>query len=170
MIQNKGIWIAAQIADKLDKHLIMAGSGVTGYGDGWVEADGLRMEGNLSYVGAVAGKARTDLMRKADAVLSPTLYIEPFGAVAVEAQLCGIPAVTTDWGAFPGTVVNGLNGYRFRTLTEGVEAVKKSARLDPMTIANHARSKYRLDAIAPLYDNWFQRLDGLRDKGWMGDY
>ncbi len=168
MIQNKGIWAAAAIADKLDKHLIMAGSGVTAYGDGWVEADGLKMEGDLTYVGPVSGQARTDLVRRADAVLAPTLYIEPFGAVAVEAQLCGTPAVTTDWGAFPETVTNGVTGYRFRTLREGVEAVKKAVDLDPMEIATHARGKYRLDVVAPLYDNWFQRLDGLRDEGWMG--
>ena len=170
MIQNKGIWIAAQIADKLGKHLIMAGSGVASYGDGWVEADGLRMEGNLSYIGTVAGRARAELMRRAEAVLVPTLYVEPFGAVAVEAQLCGTPPITTDWGAFPETVINGLTGYRFRTVQEGIDAVRESAQLDPMTISSHARAKYRLEAIAPLYDNWFQRLHGLRDKGWMGAY
>jgi hypothetical protein len=169
MIQNKGIWVAAQIADKANKHLVMAGPGVTNYGDGWVEADGLRMEGNLSYIGTVGGRARSDLIRKAAALLAPTLYIEPFGGVAVEAQLCGTPAITTDWGAFPETVTNGLNGYRFRTLKEGVEAVEKSADLDAMTIANHARAKYQLATIGPQYDSWFQRLDGLRNKGWMGD-
>jgi glycosyltransferase involved in cell wall biosynthesis len=139
MIRNKGIWPAAMIADKLNKHLVLAGSGVTGYGDGWVEADGMKLEGNLTYVGTVGGQARTDLMRKADAVLVPTLYIEPFGAL--EAQVCGTPAITTDWGAFPETVGNGLGGYRFRTLKEAVEAVAKAKELDPMTIATHAREK-----------------------------
>ncbi len=168
MIQNKGIWAAAAIADKLGKHLVMAGPGVTAYGEGWVEADALKIEGDLTYAGTVGGRARADLMRKADAVLVPTLYIEPFGAVAVEAQLCGTPAITTDWGAFPETVINGVTGYRFRTLKEGVEAVKKSAELDPTEIARHARATYQLSAIAPLYDNWLQRLDGLHTNGWMG--
>ena len=38
------------------------------------------------------------------AVLCLTSYLEPFGCVAVEAQLCGTPVISTDFGGMVETV------------------------------------------------------------------
>lgn len=167
LIDGKGLDIAADIARNAERKLIVAGSGMSEYKKGKLTCeDGTIIEGNIEYVGTVGWETRTKLMHGAAALLSPTKYIEPFGAVAVEAQLCGTPAITTDWGAFPETVINGLSGYRFRTLKEGVEAVEKAVALDRSAIAQHARETYQLDAIAPLYDAWFKRLATLHQGGW----
>jgi glycosyltransferase involved in cell wall biosynthesis len=96
----------------------------------------------------------------------PTLYLEPFGGVAVEAMLCGTPVITTDWGAFTETVKHGVTGYRCHTLAEFCKAAEDVDTLKPHMIANHAISNYSMKAVAPKYTAYFEKLMTLWDKGW----
>jgi glycosyltransferase involved in cell wall biosynthesis len=105
-------------------------------------------------------------MAGAVATLVPTMYVEPFGGVAVEAMMAGCPALTTDWGAFTETVEEGVSGYRFRSLREGVAAVEAAAELDRERVRARAEERYSLEAVAPLYERWFSQLGTLRGAGW----
>lgn len=163
---SKGPQVAAEIARASGRRLIVAGSGVTEHVLGRIVGDQCVLEGDVEYVGVAGVDERNELMRRAHAILVPTRYIEPFGAVAVEAQMCGTPAITSDFGAFRETVDQGVSGFRFRTLAEGVEAVERASDLDHELIRSRAIYHYSLDAIGPLYDRWFQQLDGLRRGGW----
>lgn len=166
--RRKGPHIAADVAKAAGRKLLIAGSGVTMDG-GRIVADGGQLvieDDHVEYVGVVGVQERNELMGKAHALLAPTTYIEPFGAVAVEAQLCGTPALTTDWGAFPETVQEGLTGFRFRTLGEAVEAVEQAGDLDPETIRWRALKRYGLEAVGPMYHRWFKQLDTLWGDGW----
>jgi glycosyltransferase involved in cell wall biosynthesis len=105
-------------------------------------------------------------MSRARAVFVPTIYIEPFGNVAVEAQGCGTPVICTDWGAMTETVVHGVTGFRCRTFQEFIDATLLVQALDPRAIRDHARDNYGLEAIAEKYDRHFKRLLTLWDDGW----
>jgi glycosyltransferase involved in cell wall biosynthesis len=105
-------------------------------------------------------------MGGAAATLMPTIYVEPFGGVAVESMMCGTPVVTTDFGAFTETVVEGVSGYRFQTLQEAVDRTVLAMELDREAVRQHAVDLYSLDAVEPLYDRWFTNLDGLWGEGW----
>lgn len=152
MEQRKGVQIASDVAKELDMPLLMAGDGPTipDYGE---------------YLGKVGPKERTKLMAGAKVLLAPTIYIEPFGCVNVEAQLCGTPAITTDWGAFGETVINGMTGYRCHTIGEFCWAVENSDSLDRERIREIARRRYSFNAIAPQYESYFGRLETLRGNG-----
>jgi glycosyltransferase involved in cell wall biosynthesis len=146
------------------RKLLIAGSGVTHAEPGRIKGDHVVIEGDhVEYVGPVGVLERNELMGLAHALLAPTTYIEPFGAVAVEAQLCGTQAITTDWGAFTETVASP---FRFTTLEEAVSAIRRAAELDPAATRAAALSRYSLEAIAPLYDDWLRRLDSLWSDGW----
>lgn len=170
LIGQKGITTAARVSAATGIPLVVAGPGGTSWGDGWVKYDDGGQAGveapDLEYVGAVGVEERARLMGGAIATLVPTVYVEPFGGVAVESMMTGTPVVTTDFGAFTETVQEGLSGYRFQTLQEAVDGTIAAAELSRFQIRDYALDRYSLEAVAPKYDRWFSNLDGLWGEGW----
>jgi glycosyltransferase involved in cell wall biosynthesis len=133
---------------------------VIGHGDESLVTHG------AEYVGTVGQQERNDYMSRASVLICPTLYVEPFGSVAVEAQLCGTPVVSTDFGGFVETVEHGKTGYRCKYLGEFVKALRDAPTLDPRYIRDRAVANYSLGAVAPLYQAYFERLMLLWGDGW----
>lgn len=151
---GKGEQIAADVCKALGQKLIVAGAGAT-------------PPAGTEYVGTVGPEQRGKLMSRARALFAPTEYIEPFGNIVPEAQACGTPTITTDWGAFTETNVDGLTGYRCRTFGEFLQAAKDVEKLDPALIRKHAIDNYSLGVIGAKYERYFQRLhQTLWGGGW----
>jgi glycosyltransferase involved in cell wall biosynthesis len=104
-------------------------------------------------------------MAHAKALFLPTLYLEPFGYVVIEANMSGTPVITTPFGAFSETVKDGFNGYKCYTHREFVEAAKHIDKIKPANCRQWAM-KYTLDETVPLYKAYFTRILDLVGKGW----
>lgn len=111
------------------------------------------------------GRAKTETIGAARCVLAPTLYVEPFGYVAVEAQLCGVPVLTTDWGAFAETIAHGHSGFRCRTLAEFLEGMRLAPSLDRAAIRARAVERYSIDAVTPKYVRYFEFVWHVHTNG-----
>ena len=118
------------------------------------------------FLGPVIGKARGPLMGGALATMMPTNFIEPFGGSGVEGMLCGTPLISVDYGAFTETNIQGVTGFRCKTLRHFVEAIENAHTLDRSRIANMARAKYSLQTCAKQYDAAFRQLGELFGEGW----
>ena len=152
LIDRKGYSIAQQVCEKLGKRLILAGPGEhVGYGE---------------FVGEVNPTERAQLMAGAIALFAPTIYVEPFGTVHIEAQACGTPVISTDWGVFTETITNGVNGYRCRTFGEFASAATACLALDRKAIRRDALARYGMDTVAVQYEKYFERLSTLWGDGW----
>lgn len=157
LIERKGVEVAVNVARATGMTLFLAGDGDYRPGEG---------EPNIEYVGSVEPGQRAAMMGEARCLLAPTTYIEPFGGVVVEAALCGTPAITTDWGAFPETVVQGYTGWRCRRLGEFIWAAEHAADLERSACRTRAEHLYSTEAIAPRYEAYFAHLETLRSGGW----
>lgn len=148
-IEQKGLAVVRELAQRYE--VVTAGQG--GPIDG------------IEWRGVVTGAEKADLLAGARALLCPTTYIEPFGGVAVEAMMSGVPVLASDWGAFTETV-GPEDGFRCSTLQEWVDGAEAVDKLDREQIAVGARARFSTEAIAPLYDRWLARCDQLHRNGW----
>ncbi len=151
-VRGKGINTVLEIAKRTKTPVVVAGAEkVTGE--------------YVDYVGYADTNKRGILMSKAKALLAPTLGIEPFGGVVAEAQLCGTPVITTDWGAFTETVEQYKTGFRCRTIEQFVGACGMVDKLNYIYIRNRARDLFSTETAAKQYERYFQRLKQYIDAG-----
>ncbi len=149
----KGAPLACRIAEAAGVKLVLVG-----YGD----PVGLTYGENL---GSVSDAERNRLLAGARAVLMPTRYIEPFGQVAAEAQLCGTPVIGPDYGAYVETIEHGVTGYRCSTLGEFVDAVDRARTLDRAYIRRRAVRLWSLETAVDSYRRYFARLERIERGG-----
>jgi glycosyltransferase involved in cell wall biosynthesis len=155
----KGLYIIKEIARQTNMKVIICGDGdPSPFLDPEIT--------NLEYLPAVTGTARSELLRNAYAMLCPTRYIEPLCNSGIEAQLCGTPIITSDYGAFSEIMVHGYSGYRCHTLGDYLEAIKLVPNLNRRAIASTARAKYNLQNVGAQMDKIIRQVEMLGGKGW----
>lgn len=122
VVEEKGVHLAIQATERLGKKLIIAGPGSLqslGY---------VKTPDHVTMFGVADAEQRKQLMRKAKCLIGLTHYVEPFGNMVIEANLSGTPSITTDWGGFTETVVEGKTGYRvrdFKSLLTAMNSIDK---------------------------------------------
>lgn len=163
MHKGKGLHTAIDIARRTKQRLIVAGYGALD--------DGIKIENStyVTFVGAVTGRGKAQLLSKAKAVLCPSHFLEPFNAVQIEAQMSGTPVISTDWGAFAEYNPHGLTGYRCKSLEQFCYAATHTHELDPFAIRKWAE-RFSLEKIAPHYTDYFRTVsECYGGEGWFAN-
>jgi glycosyltransferase involved in cell wall biosynthesis len=160
MIKRKGIHVATDIIKAVGGHLKLAGQG------SFTNAPSTGGE-IIEYVGFADVEKRRQLLSKAKALIMPTLYIEPFGGVAIEAMLSGTPVISSDWGVFPETVLHGVTGYRCRTLEQFCWAARNIDNISPEVCRKWALENFSIERVGQMYQEYFEMVSTLWNKsGW----
>jgi len=150
LIHRKGIAVAVEACRALGKKLVIAGQPDD------IEKPRIDFP-HCEYVGYVGPEERTRLMGDAIATFVPTQYLEPFAGTHVESMLCGTPVITTNFAVFTDTVINGVNGYRCRTLNDFVQAAKLAPKLDRKKVRKSAE-RFLMPNIQNDLERWFRDL------------
>ncbi len=155
IIRKKGVELARQVCKEIGAKLVIAGQ----RGDEEVDISGAEFFGHADI------EQRKELLAGAKAVFVPTQYIEPFGGVAVEAMMSGTPVITTDWGAFTETNIDGVTGYHVRTFGEAVWAAQHAGDLDPKKIRQWAVENYSMERVKWLYQAYLEQVYAVFEHG-----
>jgi len=163
IIHRKGYGVAIDVAEHTGVRLLLAGQGVNEYDKEtrvMVTDEGERrtLPPNVEYIGFADSKRRSELMSNAIAVFTPTLFREPFCGVAVEAQMCGTPVITSSYGAFAETVEQGRTGIRCHTINDYVVATRMVPTFDTEYIRDRAHAMFSAHNVALVYEKWLQDL------------
>jgi hypothetical protein len=115
---------------------------------------------NIKYKEPIHGEERSEYLGSCVAVLCLSKYLEPFCGVAVEAQLCGTPVISTDWGAMVETIEQGITGLRGHTLADYCHGVQMAldGKFDRKYIHDRAVRLYDMYNVARQYDYVFRSV------------
>lgn len=98
---------------------------------------------------------------RASALVFPIRWSEPFGLVMAEAMACGTPVVTTNWGAAPEVVADGLTGFRRDTTEDLAEALRHIGDLDPSACRARVQERFSAEAMVAGYEAVYARAARL---------
>ena len=151
---RKGYQIAVDACQSTQSRLKIAGVGdIPSYGE---------------YQGMVGPEQRGELMANAVGVFTPTLYIGPFEGVSVEANICGTPVITTDWGSYSENVIEGFNGFRCKSMRDFRRAMDLCVDVDRQAIREWAIERFSTESVGAQYEEYFERLATLWGPGFYG--
>ena len=153
--RHKGVHVAVEAVAHLPPEYVLWVTGDTGdpvATDYLSElrrlAERLGVTSRVRFIGARRDVHR--MMAAADVVIVPSVWDEPFGLVAAEAQLLGTPVVASRRGALPGVIDGGRAGLVFdperpESLAEAVQGLATDlalrARISKAALAR-ARERY----------------------------
>jgi len=152
---DKGITLAIDLAAKVGKRLKVCGQGnllSLGYNT---------IPEHVDFIGYVGVEERKKIMSKAKCLIMPTIYMEPFGCVAIEAMLSGTPILTNDWGGPGENNVHGVTGFKCRTFEQFEWAARNIHLIDPKNCREWAEKNFSFDKVGHMYEDYFQSLQGI---------
>jgi FkbM family methyltransferase len=152
---DKGITLAIDLAAKIGVRLKVCGQGnllSLGYD---------KIPDHVDFIGYVGVEQRKQLMSKAKCLIMPTLYMEPFGCVAIEGMLSGTPILTNDWGGPGENNIHGVTGFKCRTYEQFEWAARNIHLIDPKKCREWAEKNFSFDKIGHMYEDYFQSLQGI---------
>ena len=152
LIESKGINIFLELA----KHFPHKRFVIAGQGDLSEITNDIPL--NVEYVGYAHLEDRKKLLANAQAVISPTLYIEPFGLTTIEASLSGTPVITTSWGGYTTNVIEGVTGFRCSSIQEFVDAINKLDTINPK-LCRKFGEQFTAERVVDSYIEYFNKIN-----------
>ena len=148
----KGIEIVLEMAKRTGIPLRIAGPNLLG--------DELfqMLPRNADYIGVINSEERKVQLSKAIALVCPSMYLEPFLGVHIEAGFCGTPVITTNWGAPVEYCKHGITGFRCQTGEQFLWALQHVHQIRPESCRIWATSNFSMDRIGITYHEYFQVL------------
>jgi glycosyltransferase involved in cell wall biosynthesis len=78
----------------------------------------------------VGGADKESFLGRAEAMLFPIEWPEPFGLVMIEAMACGTPVIAFRRGSVPEVVTEGVTGFVVEDAAGAVVAVERVSTID----------------------------------------
>jgi len=114
----------------------------------------------VRYLGPAGGKARTDALGRARALLHLINFDEPFGLSVIEAMACGTPVIAMRRGSMPELIEDGVTGFLVDTLDEAVAAIGRIDEIDRAAPRRAVMERFTVDRMADDYVALYHRILG----------
>jgi glycosyltransferase involved in cell wall biosynthesis len=112
----------------------------------------------VEFVGEVGGAAKEAFLGRAQGVLFPIEWPEPFGLVMIEAMACGTPIVAFCRGSVPEVMMDGVTGFVVDDVAGAVEAVARIQGLDRRACRAVFEARFDAPIMVRNYLDVYDRL------------
>jgi len=165
----KGIHLLADVCKQNNIPLDIAGDD-THFGgqDGFVKSVKNMADGKLiKYIGCISNEEKVRRMTAARAVFVPSVFHEPFGLVASEAQACGTPVIVSDLGGLKEQITQ-MTGQVFHQFHEIPELCRRVTDTDkkaqtPFCLRN-VQEKFTAEKMCDRYQVMYNEI--LEGREW----
>ena len=154
----KGLEIVFDLAEATDTHIKIAGPGD-------INNIGLRVPKQVEFLGIADHDMRRYLLKYAKFLICPSLYLEPFLGIHVEALFAGCPIITVDFGAPQEYCLDEVTGFRCMNMDDFMYAVRNIHKIDPAVCRQHSL-EFTMKRAAISYHEYFHRVLRNNVSGW----
>jgi len=155
IVPEKGVKEAIQVAKAARKRLIIIGpvyQDSQGYFDQYIQP---QLDDQILHLGYVAHDQMWRYYSKAQALLTPVQWEEPFGLTTVEAMACGTPVLSLRRGAAPELIEHGKTGFVVDSISEMVDAVSNIPNIERGYCRDYAKQRFSVDQMVDGYESAF---------------
>ena len=108
--------------------------------------------------GMADSAAKKELLAKAQCLLFPVQWEEPFGMVMIEAMVCGTPVVALRGGAVPEVIVDGLTGRICDDPAELPAAIAEVRFYEGAACRAHVERNFGSESLGRGYEQIYRRV------------
>jgi glycosyltransferase involved in cell wall biosynthesis len=162
---NQIISIFSQVRLKIADSILFVAGDSRGYEKEIQSAD----QGSIIFAGWLGEKEMRATYFLSDVVVFPSIYLEPFGLIVIEAMAAKKPVVGTSFGGVKEIIIDGETGFVVNPLDKEEFAEKIVRLLIDGELANKlgekgyevVREKFNLDKVAI---NYLGHLESLKNS------
>ena len=128
------------------------------------------LNAEIQYTGHLRPEKMKDFLAKAQALLVPSTFEEPFGMVTLEALASGTPVLGLSAGATKEIIKNGETGFIIPATTEPeiiknlAESIKKIPQIPRKNCRTHLEKNFSLTQMAQSHANLYKKLYKISQK------
>ena len=159
---EKGLTWAIEVARRAQKPLVMvvkrSEPSEVAYWDEFVApllTDDVEVHEDVSHA------VKVDLLGRAEAMIFPIQWPEPFGLVMTEAMACGTPVISCPGGAAVELIDDGVTGFLRSSLEELAEVALLTGQCAPADCRRRVEERFSAASMVSGYERVYERVTGL---------
>lgn len=131
----------------------------------WDEIVAPRLGSDVEVLDEPPHEVKVDVIGRAQAMLFPIDWPEPFGLVMAESMACGTPVIARPLGAAPEVIEDGVTGFLRSTIEAMADAALDAGRLSPEDCRARAERSFSAETMVDAYERLYRKLvNGARDR------
>ena len=158
IVPEKGVKEAVQVALLTGKRLIITGQvppTSQWYFDEHVKP---HLSDKILFLGLIDKEQLAKYYQKAQALLMPIQWEEPFGLTMAEAMSCGTPVIAFRRGSVAEVLIDGKTGFIVDNTHEMVEAVAKIDSISRSACRTHVEKNFTIDHMLDGYEKALEQI------------